>query len=52
MKKINKFGIWAFALVALADLFPQTAAAAGSIRSIRAVESFLDDVTIVVGVLL
>ena len=36
MKKINKFGIWALALVALAGLFPQTAAASGSIRSITA----------------
>ena len=36
MKKVNKFGIWALALVALAGLFPQTAAASGSIRSITA----------------
>ena len=36
MKKIHKFGTLAFALVALAGLFPQTAAASGSIRSITA----------------
>ena len=36
MKKLNKFSIWTLALVALAGLFPQTAAASGSIRSITA----------------
>ena len=36
MKKIKKFGILAFALTALAGMFPLTAAASGSIRSITA----------------
>ncbi len=36
MKTIKRFGILAFALTALAGLYPQTAAASGSIRSITA----------------
>ena len=36
MKKMHKFGILALALTALAGLYPQTAAASGSIRSITA----------------
>ncbi len=38
MKKIKKFSILAFALAALAGMFPQTAAASGSLRRIIAVD--------------